>query len=71
VKQKLPEKICCPFCSHSFFREEQGCGGKCGLLGNCGLSCCPHCGYSFVSESRAVRFFKDLFKRKNEKEPKT
>ena len=70
MKQKPPEKICCPFCSHTFSLKDQGCGGKCGLFGKCGLCCCPRCGYSFVPESKTVQFFKDVFGKKNEKEPK-
>jgi hypothetical protein len=70
VKEKPAEKIRCPLCGRSFSREEQGCGGKCGLLGNCGLICCPGCGYSFVAEPRTVQMVKNLFRRKNEKEPK-
>jgi len=70
VKPGPAEKIRCPLCDRRFSREEQGCGGKCGLLGNCGLVCCPGCGYSFIAESKVVRLFQNLFNRKREKERK-
>jgi uncharacterized protein (DUF2225 family) len=70
MKKNPAKKTRCPLCGHIFSREEPGCGGKCGLLGDCGLSCCPQCGYSFVTESRVVRLFKNLLDGRKEKEPK-
>jgi uncharacterized C2H2 Zn-finger protein len=63
-----PREIRCPFCGKEFTEKEEGCKGKCGVMGNCGLICCPRCGYSFVEESRTIKWFRKLWNRNKGKE---
>ncbi|MDO8526599.1 MAG: hypothetical protein Q7T03_02805 [Deltaproteobacteria bacterium] len=61
AKEAHPQN--CPLCGFVFDSGAAACGG-CAMFGGCNMIRCPNCRYEFVGDSKIVKWFQKLFKRK-------